>query len=170
MIQNGTGTRNPIKYAHATNWYLLPIANSSWLKRGRIKHNNKNNCRDGTVPQSSPCNCLRVVLLRLLSWPDIGTFDRQEDVSLIVNDGVHQNYISSWNQPGGFFDKEWGHRLKFNTAPNRVPIIWAVKAARGGNFVSMQAWDQYRRERIEKIPTLRNFEILHQQLCLGNRI
>jgi hypothetical protein len=43
------------------------------------------------VTKTSPCNSLRVVLLGLLTRPDIRPLDRKQDVSLVFYDSIHHD-------------------------------------------------------------------------------
>ena len=43
------------------------------------------------MTKATPCDRLRVVLLRLLPGPDIRSLDGKQDVPVIVDDRVHQD-------------------------------------------------------------------------------
>jgi hypothetical protein len=64
------------------------------------------------VAKTSPCNSLRVVLLRLLTGPDIRPFDRQKDFFLIVDDRIHQGCESSVLKVSSQSDRDSQGRTK----------------------------------------------------------
>ena len=45
------------------------------------------------VGETTPSDCLGVVLLRLLARPDVGAFDREEDGALVIDNGVHEDVV-----------------------------------------------------------------------------
>lgn len=68
-------------------------------KRHRHEQTEEIRPRDPLVPfpdreelvGERPGDGLRVVLLGLLAGPDVGAFDGEEDVALVVDDGVHHD-------------------------------------------------------------------------------
>lgn len=62
-----------------------------------IRHNHKNVY---PLPESTPCDGLGIVLLRLLAGPNVGPLHRQKDWSLIIDDRVHKNFGAE-KQKGG---------------------------------------------------------------------
>lgn len=45
------------------------------------------------MTETTPGYGLRVVLLRLLTRPDVGALNGQKNVALVVDDGVHKNVV-----------------------------------------------------------------------------
>lgn len=45
------------------------------------------------MAETAPSYGLGVVLLRLLSGPDVGPLDGQKNVALVVDNGIHQDVV-----------------------------------------------------------------------------
>lgn len=56
--------------------------------------------RKQLMRQPAPGDRLRVILLRLLAAPYVGAFDAEEDVALVVDDGVHEDEVEDGAEEG----------------------------------------------------------------------
>jgi len=52
------------------------------------------------VAGTAPCDGLGVVGLHVLAGPDVGSFDGEEDVALVVDDGVHHDPVEDGTDDG----------------------------------------------------------------------